>query len=97
MIMAEAGVWTPAVPSVWEEMGWTEDPVLNVAWNELQKEARVANYERSQFYFDCVGSIFDDVWTNYVELSDTDIEGYLATAVPNAQACLDDNYASLGE
>jgi multiple sugar transport system substrate-binding protein len=97
MMMAEAGVWTPAVPSVWEEMGWTEDPVLSVAWNELQKESRVANYERSQFYWDCVGSIFDDVWTNYVELGDTDIEGYLATAVPNAQACLDDNYASLGE
>ena len=97
MMVAEAGVWTPAVPSVWEEMGWQDDPVLSVAWNELQKESRVANYERSQFYWDCVGSIFDDVWTNYVELGDTDIEGYLATAVPNAQACLDDNYASLGE
>lgn len=97
MMMAEADVWTPAVPEVWEEMGWTDDPVLGVAWSELQKEARVANYERSQFYWDCVGSIFDDVWTNYVELGNTDIEGYLAEAVPNAQACLDDNYASLGE
>ena len=97
MIMAEAGVWTPAVPSVWEELGWNEDPVLNVAWNELQKETRVANYERSQFYWDCVGDIFYDVWTNYVELGDTDVEGYLATAVPDAQACLDDNYASLDE
>ncbi|MDX1416152.1 MAG: sugar ABC transporter substrate-binding protein [Candidatus Promineifilaceae bacterium] len=95
MIMAEAGIWTPALPEVWEEMGWTEDPVLSVAWEELQKEARVANYERSQFYWDCVGSIFDDVWTNYVELGETDIAGILETAVPQAQACLDDNYASL--
>ncbi len=97
MIMAEAGIWTPAVPAVWEELGWQDDPVLGVAWNELQKETKVANYERSQFYWDCVGDIFYDVWTNYVDLGDTDIEGFLATAVPDAQSCLDDNYASLGE
>ncbi len=97
MIMAEAGVWTPAVPSVWEELDWQNDPVLSVAWNELQKETRVSNYERSQFYWDCVGDIFYDVWTNYVDLGDTDIEGFLATAVPDAQSCLDDNYASLDQ
>ncbi|MFN2134943.1 MAG: ABC transporter substrate-binding protein [Candidatus Promineifilaceae bacterium] len=96
-IVAEAGVWTPAVPAVWEEMGWTEDEVLSVAWNELQKETRVPNYERSQFYWDCVGNIFTDVWSNYVDLGDTDIEGFLATAVPDAQACLDENYAALSE
>lgn len=96
-MVAEAGIWTPAVPAVWEELGWQDDEVLSVAWNELQKETRVPNYERSQFYWDCVGSIFDDVWSNYVELGETDIESYLATAVPDAQACLDENYASLGE
>ncbi len=94
MMMAEAGIWTPATPAVWEELGWQDDPILGVAWNELQKETRVANYERSQFYWDCVGDIFYDVWTNYVDLGDTDIEGFLATAVPEAQMCLDDNYAS---
>lgn len=96
-IMAEAGVWTPAVPSVWEDLGWQDDDVLGVAWNELQKETRVANYERSQFYWDCVGDIFYGVWTTYVEEGDTDIEGYLASTVPDAQSCLDDNYASLDE
>ena len=95
MIMAETGIWTPAVPAVWEEMGWQDDEVLGVVWNELQKDTRVANYERSQFYWDCVGDIFYDVWTNYVELGDTDIEGYLETAVPDAQACLDDNYSAI--
>jgi multiple sugar transport system substrate-binding protein len=94
-IMAEAGIWTPAVPSVWEDLGWQDDEILGVAWDELQKDTRVANYERSQFYWDCVGNIFYDVWSNYVDLGDTDVEGFLATAVPDAQACLDDNYASL--
>ena len=95
LLMAEEGIWTPALPEVWEEMGWTEDPILSVVWDELQKDTRIANYERSQFYWDCVGGIFDDLWTTYVELDDTDIAGFLATAVPAAQSCLDDNYASL--
>ena len=94
-IMAESGIWTPAVPQVWEDMGWDKDPVLSVPWKELHKETRVANYERSQFYWDCVGGIFDDLWTNYVELGDKDIEGFIMPAVSDAQMCLDDNYASL--
>ncbi|MCK5920258.1 MAG: extracellular solute-binding protein, partial [Methylococcales bacterium] len=97
LIMAESGIWTPAVPAVWEELGWQDDEVLSVVWDELHKDTRVANYERSQFYWDCVGNIFYDVWTNYVELGDTDVEAFLATAVPEAQICLDDNYASLDE
>lgn len=96
-IMAETGIWTPAVKATWEEMGWPEDKVLGVVWKELNKETRVANYERSQFYGDCVGGIFDDLWTNYVELGETDIEGFIKARVPEAQMCLDDNYASLEE
>ena len=94
-IMAETGIWTPAVPAVWEEMGWTDDEVLGIVWNELKQDSRVANYERSQFYWDCVGSIFDDLWTNYVELEDHDIEGFIQAEVEEAQICLDDNYAFL--
>ena len=97
MIVAESGIWTPAVPAVWQEMGWPEDEVFSVFWDELQKETLVPNYERSQFYWDCVGNIFTDVWTNYVELGDTDVAAYLETAVPTAQACLDDNYAAVDE
>ena len=94
-ILAEAGVWTPAVPAVWEEMGWNDDPVMGVFWNELQKETRVANYERSQFYWDCVGNIFYDVWSNYVELENTDLDDYLPTMIEDAQFCLDDNFEAM--
>jgi len=94
-IMADAGVWTPAVPSVWKDMGWDQDPTMSVFWNELHKETRVANYERSQFYWDCVGDIFYDVWSNYVDQGDHDLEGFILPAVKDAQSCLDDNYASL--
>lgn len=94
-IMAESGVWAPAVPEVWENMGWDTDPVLGVFWTELQKETRVPNYLRTQFYWDCVGDIFYDVWSNYVELGDTDLEGFLLPAVEDAQMCLDDNFAAV--
>lgn len=95
MLVAETGVWTPALPTVWEEMGWTEDPVLSVFWEELNQEARVPNYLRSQFYWDCVGSIFDDVWTRYNELGERDVNAMLQELVPPAQACLDENYSAL--
>ena len=94
-ILAESGVWTPAVPAVWEEMGWPEDPIMGIFWTELQKETRIANYERSQFYWDCVGDIFYDVWSNYVELGETDLESYLPTMVEDAQLCLDDNFEAV--
>ena len=94
-LIAETGVWTPPQPEIWEEMGWSEDPVLSVFWDELNKEARVPNYLRSQYYWDCVGSIFDDVWTRYTELGETDVQAMVDELTPPAQACLDDNYASL--
>jgi len=94
-LIAESGVWTPPQPAIWEEMGWSEDPVLSVFWNELNKEARVPNYLRSHYYWDCVGSIFDDVWTRYTELGETDVAAMLEEMVPPAQVCLDENFASL--
>ena len=94
-IIADSGVWTPAVPSVWEDMGWDTDPVMGVFWDELQKETRVPNYLRSQFYWDCVGDVFYDTWSNYVELGESDLEDYLPLAVEDAQICLDDNFSSL--
>ena len=95
MIIAESGVWTPPQPEVWEAMGWNEDEILSVFWDELNKETRVPNYLRSQYYWDCVGTIFDDVWTRYIELGETDVQAMVDELVPPAQACLDDNYASL--
>ncbi len=97
VIMAESGVWTPAVPAVWEENGWQDDPVLGVFWDELQKETRTPNYLRSQFYWDCVGDIFYDVWSQYIELGETDLESYLPTMVEDAQFCLDDNFEAVGQ
>jgi multiple sugar transport system substrate-binding protein len=96
-IMAEANVWTPAIPSVWEEMGWLEDPILGPIYAELEKPARVLNYERNQFYWDCVGGIFDTVTTGYIEESKTDLENIVPPLVTEAQACLDKNIAALGE
>ena len=95
LIMAEAGIWTPALPEVWEEMGWTEDPVLSVCLGRIAKRIRVSPITNVRSSIGIVWQHFRDVWTNYVELGDTDIAGYLAEAVPQAQACLDDNYASL--
>ncbi len=94
-IMAEAGVWTPAIPSVWEEMGWLEDPIMGPIYAELEKPSRVLNYERSQFYWDCVGGIFDTATTAYIEEGNKDLETLIPPLVAEAQQCLDKNNASL--
>ena len=96
-IIAESGVWTPAIPSIWEEMGWTEDPILGPIYAELEKPARVLNYERNQFYWDCVGGIFDTVTTGYIDEGKTDLENIVPPLVEEAQICLDKNIASLEE
>lgn len=91
-LVAESGVWTPAIPAIWEEMGWTEDPILGPIYNELHKPARVLNYERSQYFFDCVGPVFDQATTAYLEEGNTDLESLIPPLVSEAQACLDENY-----
>ncbi len=97
MMMAEAGVWAPAVRAVWEEMGWTTDDMFGPIYDELQKPTVVLNYERSQFYWDCVGGIWDEIVGQYVEQGNTDLESYVPELVAQGQACLDENYAALGE
>jgi multiple sugar transport system substrate-binding protein len=94
-IMADSGVWMPALPKVWEEKGWAKDPILGPIYAELKKPARVLNYERSQFYFDCVSGIFDQVTTAYIDQGKTDVETMVPPLVKDAQACLDKNYADL--
>ncbi|MBI9048907.1 MAG: sugar ABC transporter substrate-binding protein [Anaerolineaceae bacterium] len=97
VLMAEAGIWTPAIPQIWEEMGWLEDPILGPIYAELEKPARVLNYERSQFYWDCVGGIFDTVTTGYIDEGNTDLESIVPPLVVDAQECLDKNNAGLSQ
>ncbi len=94
-IIAESGVWTPALPTVWDEMGWQDDEYLGPIYEELQEDTVVLNYERSQYYWDCVGGIWDEMVGAYIDGGDTDLESYVPELVEAGQICLDDNYASL--
>jgi multiple sugar transport system substrate-binding protein len=91
---AEAGIWSPNSPAIWEALGWDEDPVLSVAYNELAKETLVPNYLRSQYFWDCVYPAFDNVRVSWIELAEHDVESLLSSATMEAQFCLDDNYDS---
>jgi multiple sugar transport system substrate-binding protein len=92
---AEAGVWSPNSPAVWEELGWDKDPIKSVSYNQLIKSELTPNYLRSQFFFDCVGGALTDVRVRWVEGGERELETMMADATATAQACLDDNYASL--
>jgi len=94
-IAAEAGVWTPNSPAVWEELGWDEDPIAGVSYNQLQAAERVPNYLRSQYFWDCVAGPLSDVRTLWIEAGERDVEAMMADAAQSAQACLDENYAAL--
>jgi multiple sugar transport system substrate-binding protein len=94
-IIADSGVWTPALPEIWEGMGWQDDFYLGPIYTELQEDTVVLNYERSQFYWDCVGGIWDEIVGNYVDGGDTNLEGYVPELVSAGQVCLDENYESL--
>ncbi len=92
-VIGESKVWTPNSPQVWKDLGLDKDPVWSVAWNELQKpNARVANYLRSQYQWDCIQPVFDDSWTYYVVQKKDDLAGFMKKSVQKAQACLDNNY-----
>ncbi len=93
-MQAEAGIWAPNGPQVWQELGWDEDPVLGVFYNELMKETRVPNYLRNRFFWDCVYPAFDNVRVRWIEGGERDLETMLAEEAANAQACLD---MSIGE
>ncbi|MBK8135635.1 MAG: sugar ABC transporter substrate-binding protein [Chloroflexi bacterium] len=90
---AEAGVWSPNSPAVWQELGWDTDPIKSVSYNQLVNSQRVPNYLRSQFYFTCVN--LTDVRTRWIENGERDLEAILTETAAAAQTCLDDNYANL--
>jgi multiple sugar transport system substrate-binding protein len=92
---AEAGVWAPNSPAVWEELGWDEDPIKGVSYNQLVNSTLTPNYLRSQFFFDCVAGPITDTRVRWIEGGEREIETMLSEATQTAQACLDDNYANL--
>ncbi len=96
-IAAEAGVWAPNSPAVWEELGWDQDPIKSVSYNQLINSTLVPNYLRSQFFFDCVYPALGDVRTRWIEGGERELEVMMADATVQAQACLDDGYSSLPE
>ena len=94
LIAAEAGVWTPNSPAVWEELGWDTDPVRSVSYNQLLNSELVPNYLRSQYFWDCVAGPLSDVRVLWIESGQRDVAGLLADGAVTAQACLDDNYGN---
>ncbi len=93
-IIADAGVWTPNSPAVWKEKGLDKDPVWGVAWEQLQKSnAKVPNYLRSQYQWDCIQPALDAIWTQYVVQKKDNLEEIVKTETQKAQKCLDENYS----
>jgi multiple sugar transport system substrate-binding protein len=92
---AEAGVWAPNSPAVWEELGWDKDPIKSVSYNQLVNSTLTPNYLRSQFFFDCVYGPLGDVRTRWIENGERELETMMSEAAQTAQLCLDDNYANL--
>ncbi|MCB9450684.1 MAG: sugar ABC transporter substrate-binding protein [Anaerolineaceae bacterium] len=91
-IAAEAGVWTPNGPAVYQELGWDTDPIRSVSYNQLINSERVPNYLRSQYFWDCVYGPLADTRVRWIEGGERDVAGMLAEGAVQAQACLDDNY-----
>ncbi len=77
-----------------EELGWDEDPVRGVSYNQLLNSERVPNYLRSQYFWDCVAGPLSDVRVLWIESGQRDVAGLLADGAVTAQACLDDNYGN---
>src|SRR5690606_32317100 len=94
LIAAEAGVWTPNSPAVWEELGWDTDPIRSVSYNQLLNSELVPNYLRSQYFWDCVAGPLSDARVLWIEAGQRDVAGLLADGAVTAQACLDDNYGN---
>jgi multiple sugar transport system substrate-binding protein len=92
---AEAGVWAPNSPAVWEELGWDEDPIKSVSYNQLVNSTLTPNYLRSQFFFDCPYSALADTRTRWIEGGERDLQTMMTEGTAAAQQCLDDAYAAL--
>lgn len=93
-IAAEAGVWSPNSPAIWEQLGWDEDPIHSVSYNELLRADRVPNYLRSQYYWDCVGGPVSNIRVRWIDGGERDLAAIVAEETAAAQACLDENYGS---
>ena len=94
-IAAEAGVWTPNGPAIWQELGWDTDPIKSVSYNQLVNSELTPNYLRSQFFFDCVAGTLTDTRVRWIESGERELDTMMAEATASAQACLDENYANL--
>lgn len=92
---AEAGVWSPNGPAIWQELGWDQDPIKSVSYNQLANSERTPNYLRSQFFWDCVAGPLTDVRVRWIEGGERDVETMMAEGAQTAQACLDENYAAV--
>ena len=93
---AEADVWSPNSPAIWEELGWDTDPIKSVSYNQLLQSERTPNYLRSQFFWDCVYGPFADIRVLWTEAGERDLATLLSDAAQTGQACLDENYAAVG-
>ncbi len=92
---AEAGVWSPNGPAIWQELGWDQDLIKSVSYNQLINSERTPNYLRSQFFFDCAYGPLGDVRVRWIEGGERDLTTMMAEAAQSGQACLDENYAQL--
>ena len=92
---ADAGVWSPNSPAVWQELGWDKDPIKSVSYNQLVNSTLTPNYLRSQFFFDCVYGPLSDTRTRWIEGGERDLETMMTDGTQQAQQCLDDSYAAL--
>ncbi|MBN1964572.1 MAG: sugar ABC transporter substrate-binding protein [Anaerolineae bacterium] len=90
LMAAQADVWSPNSPQVWQELGWDQDPVLGVAYQQLLLETHVANYLRNQYFWDCAYTAFSNVRTRWIENGERDLPSMLAEEAATAQVCLDD-------
>jgi ABC-type glycerol-3-phosphate transport system substrate-binding protein len=91
-IAAEANVWSPNSPEIWQELGWDTDPILSISYNELLKDTVIPNYLRSRFFFDCAYAAHSNARVRWIENGERDMETILAEETATAQSCLDDSY-----
>jgi multiple sugar transport system substrate-binding protein len=89
---AEANVWMPNGPAIWEELGWDVDPIKSVSYNQLIHSELVPNYLRSQYFWDCVYGPLSDVRVRWIEGGERDVAAMMAEGAQTAQACLNENY-----
>ena len=89
----EAGQWQSPMPSIWEELGAAQDPLLNFYLEYAKLPTDLPPYEREQFW-ECVGTPYFDIWTRYIENGERDLQAIVTEAADTAQAALDEAFAN---